>query len=222
MAQLVTAAQGTQVTHFWLCTARPDSLWIPFRLLHPQIPPQNHCRVGGDPSAPTKNSFLWDVWNEGNQVCDGHNTLKCWNNYEVGEKVFFSQKFGFPLFLLVCSIMPNFPLQGAVQRLHFLQRADSKSSFIQEKNETKPGDTWTNAETCWSCLWKQEGLGESWQLFLTIFPSKQQMKGNCQSWTGGVLLIQHFQRGQEISRVCNWNGRQPQFSTGGEEDPSLV
>lgn len=149
----------------------------------------------------------------------------CWNagtTVKWGKMVFSSQKFGFPLFLLVCFIMPNFPLQGAVQRFHFLQRADSKFSFIQEKkNETKPGDTWTDAETCWSCLWRQEGFGESWQLFLTIFPSKQQMKGNCQSWTGWVL-IQHFQRGQEVSRVCYWNVRQPQFSTGGEADPSLV
>lgn len=64
--------------------------------------------------------------------------------------------------------MPNFPLQGAALGLCFQQRADSKSSFIQEKTKTKPGDTWTNEEICWSCLWRKEGFGESWQLFLTI------------------------------------------------------
>lgn len=98
-------------------------------------------------------------------------------------------------------------------RIPFSAKSRQQVLLYPRKNETKPGVTWTNAETCWSCLWRQEGFGESWQLFLTISPSKKQMKGNCQSWTGWVLLIQHFQRGQEVSRACYWNVRQPQLST---------
>lgn len=86
----------------------------------------------------------------------------------------FSQITGFPDFLFSHLFMPNFSLQQAVQALRFLQRVDSKSSFIQEKNETKPEDTWTNEETYWSCLWRKEESGESWQLFLTLhFPKSK-------------------------------------------------
>lgn len=192
----------------WLCRARPGS--------HPgfSIPtslPQRHCRMGGNPSAPSKNSFLWEVWNEENQACDGHNTLKGWNSYEVVENVlvFFSQKIGFPVFLLVCFIMANFPLQGAVQGFHFLLRADSKSSFIQEKMKPSPGILGLIPKLSL----ETRGI---WGILATIshhFPFQKANERHCQSWTGWVLLIQHFQRGQEVSRVCSWNVRQPQFST---------
>lgn len=49
-------------------------------------------------------------------------------------KVFF-----FSDFVLFHFFMSNFPLQGAVQGLRFLQNADSKPSFIQERTNPSLG-----------------------------------------------------------------------------------
>lgn len=91
---------------------------------------------GGRSLSSSKNSFLWEVWNEASQVCDGHNTLKCWNNYRVRGKWFFSPKdLVFLFFFWFASWCQIFPVQG----FHFPQRADSKSSFIQEKMKPSLG-----------------------------------------------------------------------------------
>lgn len=171
---------------FWLSRSGSTApRLVPSRLLHPQIPPQRHCREEDIPQLLPRTSHFHEMpeMQEISGKC-GHNTLKSCNSYKVAENVlgFFSQIIGFLDFLLFHFFMPNFPLQEAVQGLGLLQRADNKSSLTQEKTKPSQRILWVNAETCWRVLWGKEGSGESWQLFLAIhFPfqkaNKRQLPG---------------------------------------------
>lgn len=216
VCQLVTAGQGTQVTSVLAVQSQAWQPVGPIQASPSQIPPQSTAGWGEIPQL--LQEFISGRDLKWSQVCDGYHTLKCWNNYMVGGKWVFLPKIWFSCFSFGLFLDAKFSPLRSCSRIPFSAKSRQQVLFYPRKNETKPGDTWTSAETCWSCLWRQEGFGESWQLFLTIFPSKKQMKGNCQSWTGWVLLIQHFQRGQEVSRVCHWNVQH----TGGKVDPALV
>lgn len=78
--------------------------------------------------------------------------------------------------------MFNFPLQGAAQGLSFLQNADSKSSFIQEKTNPSLGILGLMKKRAGAVFVEERDLGKPGSSSSTyIFPSKKQMKGNCQS-----------------------------------------
>lgn len=95
---------------------------------------------------------------------------------------FFSQRIGFPEFLLFHFFMPNFPFQGAVQGLHFLQNAGSKSSWIQEKTKPSPGILGLMKKHAGVVFGEKRDLGNPGSSSSPyMFPSKKQMKGNCQS-----------------------------------------
>lgn len=134
----------------WLCRAGTNSLGVPSRLFHPQFPPQRHWGKKEIPQLLPRTSHEGKEMKEISVRCvmvTTHRKVVTATRWVIIFWV-FSQRVGFPDFLLFYFFKPNFPLQGAVQGLCFLQRADSKSSFTQEKNETKPGDTWTDEETC--------------------------------------------------------------------------
>lgn len=134
----------------WLCRAVTNSLGVPSRLLHPQIPPQRHWGKEEIPQLLPRTSHEGKEIKETIVRCvmvTTHRKIVTATRWVIILWV-FCQRVGFPNFLLFYFFKPNFPLRGAVQGLCFPQRADSKSSFTQEKNNTKPGDTWTDEETC--------------------------------------------------------------------------
>lgn len=170
----------------WLCRAGTDSLGIPSRLLYPHIPSQRHCRKEEIPQLLPRTSHFYEMPEMKESVV---RCVMVTTHCEVVTATrwvkmfcFFSQRIGFPDFLLFHFLMPNFPLQGAVQGLSFLQRADSKSSFIQEKMKPSLGILGLMQKHAGVFCGEERDLGNPGSSSSPyIFPSKKQMKGNCQS-----------------------------------------